>query len=254
MVIKEGDWVLLYIDAKRNYLARVRRGHELHTDEGVIALDELIGSEYGSTLRTHLGVKVIVTRPTLVDIILRGFKRSTQIIYPKDAAFIVLNAGVGPGSVVVEAGTGTGALTAILAYLVRPSGKVYTYEIRKEILEVAKRNLRRVGLDKYVEFKHRDVRKGIDERNVDAVVLDLPDPWTVLGNAYAALRSGGVVVCFVPTVNQLERTVCAMKEHGFIKVEGLELLERRYKVLPGETRPVNMMIGHTGFIAFARRP
>jgi len=185
---------------------------------------------------------------------MRGFKRGTQIVYPKDAAYIALHVGIGPGSRVVEAGTGSGALTAVLAHFVKPTGRVYTYEVRREFLEIAKRNLKRAGLDEYVEFKLKDIRKGIDEQDLDAVVLDMPDPWNVAPLAYEALSSGGAIACFVPTVNQMEKVAAALAKTGFIKIDAVELLERHYKAVLGETRPLSMMIGHTGFIIIGKKP
>ncbi|RLE83190.1 MAG: hypothetical protein DRJ67_12615 [Thermoprotei archaeon] len=126
--------------------------------------------------------------------------------------------------------------------------------MRREFIEVARRNLRMLGLEEYVVFKEADVREGIEEQNIDAVVLDLAEPWAVLHHAYKALRNGGVLACFLPTINQVERTVEEARRTGFIMVEAEELLERRYKVRRGETRPELRMVGHTGYLVFARKP
>ncbi|HDI32035.1 MAG TPA: tRNA (adenine-N1)-methyltransferase, partial [Thermofilum sp.] len=182
------------------------------------------------------------------------FKRKTQVVYPKDIGTIVLLADICPGSLVVEAGTGSGFLTAILANFVKPSGKVFTYEVRREFQEVAIKNLTMVGLERYVEFKLKDIRKGIDEKEVDAVILDMPDPWNVADIAFSSLRSGGKIVCFLPTINQVERVVETLKERGFIMIEVREILERTYKVKRGETRPEVFMIGHTGYIVSGGKP
>jgi tRNA (adenine57-N1/adenine58-N1)-methyltransferase len=158
----------------------------------------------------------------------------------------------GPGKKVVEAGTGSGALTAMLAYHVKPNGKIYTYEIRQEFLEKAKKNLSRIGLVNNVEFINKDVTNGIDEKNVDTVILDLATPWLVIPHAHDALRGGGIFASFSPTIDQVMKTVEALKSEGFIKIETIECLLRRIMVEPGKTRPETLMIGHTGYMTFAR--
>ncbi|RLE55344.1 MAG: hypothetical protein DRJ26_00965 [Candidatus Methanomethylicota archaeon] len=250
--ICEGNYVLMYLNKRRTYLVKVRRGQVLHTHKGYIKLDELIGKRYGSKIKSHLGYTFIALKPTLRDYVFK-FSRKTQIIYPKDIALIVLYSGIGPGSRVVEAGTGSGALTSALAYYVKPTGKVYSYEIREDVLEVAKKNLEKAGLLDYVEFKLKDVTEGIDEKNVDAVILDLATPWLVVPHAYEALADWGVFTSYSPTIDQVVKTVEALKKEGFVATECLECLVRKIKVIPGETRPETLMIGHTGYIVIARK-
>ena len=179
--------------------------------------------------------------------------RKTQIIYPKDIALIVLYSGIGPGSRVVEAGTGTGALTSALAHYVKPNGKVYSYEIRQEFIETAKKNIERAGLADFVELKHKDITQGIEERNVDAVILDLATPWLVVPHAHKALKPSGSFVSFSPTIDQVIKTVEALKENGFIGMETFECLIRGMQIERGKTRPQTLMTGHTGYITFARK-
>jgi len=252
MLIKRSSWVLLYFKENRFYLARAGEG-KLNTNEGIIDLDSLVNKSYGIKGKTHLGLEYIVSKPDLITLF-KIFKRKTQVVYPKDIGTIVLLADICPGSLVVEAGTGSGFLTAILANFVKPSGKVFTYEVRREFQEVAIKNLTMVGLERYVEFKLKDIRKGIDEKEVDAVILDMPDPWNVADIAFSSLRSGGKIVCFLPTINQVERVVETLKERGFIMIEVREILERTYKVKRGETRPEVFMIGHTGYIVSGGKP
>ncbi|HDI75359.1 MAG TPA: methyltransferase domain-containing protein, partial [Thermoprotei archaeon] len=167
---------------------------------------------------------------------------------------IVFLSGVGPGSIVVEAGTGSGFLTAALAYYVRPDGRVYSYEIRRDFLEIARKNLSLCGLLPYVDLKHKDIVDGIDEKNVDAVILDMPNPWDVVPHAKEALKDGGVFVSFLPTINQVEKIVEKLIHENFLDVLTIETLLRKIKVKKGETRPETFMIGHTGYIVFARKP
>ena len=216
--ITEGDYILLYISQRKTYLVKVEAGKSFHTHKGFIKFDDLIGKEYGSTILSSLNVEFTVLKPLLRDYIMKCV-RKTQITYPKDIALIVMFSGIGPGSRVVEAGTGTGALTTALAHYVKPDGRVYSYEIRKEFLETAEKNLKRAGLTDFVELKNKDITEGIDESNVDAVVLDLATPWLVVPNAYHALKSCGTIVSFSPTIDQVVKTVEALNDHNFVDTE-----------------------------------
>ena len=253
-MIKEGDWVKIYFNERKWFVVRAIKGKELHTDEGIINLSDVLKAEYGGSVRTHLGVEALISKPSLEDIVFRAFRRKTQVIYLKDIASIIVRAGIGPGSRVVEAGTGSGVLTAFLAFYVRPNGEVYTYDISYGHQKIAKKNLRGLSLNINVHFIIGDVRKTIHQKEVDAVILDLPDPWNAVENVASSLRSGGRFVCFLPTYNQVEKAVEAIREAGFIHVESVELLERRIKAKRGETRPEFLMRGHTGFLVFSTKP
>ncbi len=250
--IAEGDSVLLYLDIRRTYMVKMQPGQTFHTHKGYIKLDDLIGKEYGSTLKSSLGIDFIVLKPQLTDYILKS-QRNTQIIYAKDAALIVMFSGVGPGSTVVEAGTGTGALTTALAHYVRPNGKVYSYDIREEGQKTAEKNLKRAGLFDFVELKLKDIVLGIDERDVDSVVLDLAVPWLVIPHAYEALKPSGTVVSFSPTIDQVVKTVEALREQNFVCIETFECIMRGMQIERGKTRPQTLITGHTGYITHARK-
>jgi tRNA (adenine57-N1/adenine58-N1)-methyltransferase len=250
--IREGDDVLLYLNRKRTYLVKVESGKSFHTHIGYIQLDSLIGKEYGTRLKSSLGTEFVALKPTIRDYIFKML-RKTQITYPKDIALIILFSGIGPGSRVVEAGTGTGALTGALAFHVKPTGRVYSYEVRAEFIETALRNLKRAGLDEYVEIKNQDITQGIDEKEVDAVMLDMATPWLVVPHAYSALRGSGSLVSFSPTIDQVVKTVEVLKENGFVNIETVECLLRRMQVARGKTRPETLMTAHTGYITFARK-
>ncbi len=251
--IDEGDWIAIYFSNNRKYIVQVRKNKFLHTNEGTIDLSNLIGIRYGSKGITNIGEEFTITRPSIIDMY-DVFRRVTQVIYPKDASQIVVLAGIGPGSRVVEAGTGSGFLTALLAFYVRPSGRVYSYEIREDVQKVAMENIEKIGLTPYVTFKRKDVRKQIDEENIDAVIFDLPDPWNALINAWNSLKNGGRLVCFLPTINQVEKVVTEMMYRGFLKIETKEILERAYKVKKGETRPETIGVIHTGYIVCGIKP
>jgi len=250
--IREGDHVLLYLSKKRSFLVKVEQEKSFHTHKGYIQLGSLIGKKYGKRLLSSLGVEFIALKPALRDFIFKA-QRRTQIMYPKDIALIAMFSGIGPGSRVVEAGTGAGALTTALAHYVKPDGRVYSYDVRPEFQEVALRNLKRAHVEETVELKCQDVTLGIDERNVDSVVLDLATPWLVIRHAYSALKGSGSIVSFSPTIDQVVKTVEALRENGFVAIETVECLMRAMQIERGKTRPQTLMTGHTGYITHARK-
>ncbi len=250
-IISEGELVLIYLDQRRTYLVAVEQGKTFHTHKGYIQLDALIGKEYGTRISSSLGVEFTALKPLLSDFVFKA-QRKTQISYPKDIALIVMFTGIGPGSRVVEAGTGAGALTTALAHYVKPNGRVYTYEVRPEFTDTAKRNLQRANLLDYVEFKNKDITQTIDETDVDAVVLDLATPWLVVPHVCSVLKGSGTFVSFSPTIDQVVKTVEALQMHSFVGVETIECITRRMQVAAGKTRPETLMTGHTGYITFAR--
>ncbi len=251
-VICEDDDVLLYLDHRRTYLIKVERGRSFYTHKGFIEFDKIIGSDFGTRIKSNTGVRFVALKPTIRDYILK-MRRKTQISYPKDISLILMLSGVGPGSRVVEAGTGTGALTSALAFVIRPTGRIYSYEIRKQFIGNALKNLVRAGLSEYVDLKNEDVTRGIDEEKVDVVILDLATPWLVVPHAYSALIGSGSFVSFSPTVDQVVKTVETLRENNFIDIKTLECLVRRMQVERGKTRPETLMTGHTGYITHARK-
>lgn len=250
--IREGTYILLYLNPRKTFLVKVEKDKEFHTHKGFIKLGELIGKSFGTKVLSSTGIEFTVLKPTIRDYIFKSL-RKTQIIYPKDIALIILFSGIGSGSRVMEAGTGTGALTCALAYYVKPRGHVYSYEVRAELIETAQKNIERAGLAKYVTIKNRDVTAGIEEKNVDAVVLDMATPWLVVPHAYEALKPSGSFVSFSPTIEQVIKTVEALKTNGFVGIETFECLLRGMQVERGRTRPHTLMTGHTGYLTFARK-
>ncbi len=250
--IREGDYILLYLNKKRSYLIRVEKGKSFHTHKGYIQFDNVIGKKYGTRLLSSLNVEFVGLKPALRDFVFKA-QRQTQIMYPKDIALIVMFSGIGPGSRVVEAGTGAGALTTALAFYVKPRGRVCSYEVRPEFREVALRNLRKAQVEDVVVLKNQDITLGIDEENVDAVVLDLATPWLVTPHAYSALRGSGSLVSFSPTIDQAVKTVESLEECGFIDIDTFECIMRNMQVARGKTRPETLMTGHTGYVTHARK-
>ena len=250
--IADGDFVLLVLERRKTYMVKVEAGKTFHTHKGYVKLDDLIGRDFGEIFQSSLGAQFTVLKPMLTDYIMKS-SRNTQITYPKDAALIVMLSGIGPGSRVIESGTGTGALTTALAHYVGPNGRVFTYELRQEFQKNAEKNLKRSNLLDYVELKSGDITQGIEERDADAVILDLAVPWLVVPHAYMALKPSGTLVSFSPTIDQVVKTTEALRENGFILIETIECIMRAMQVERGKTRPQTLMTGHTGYITSSRK-
>ncbi len=236
----------LLIDEKgRRYLVE---GDEYHTSHGVVKLSDAKASR----VKSHLGHEFSVLNPRIVDLCAR-LPRAGSIILNKDVGAIIANTGIGSGDIVVEAGTGSGSLTMFLANIVRPKGKVYTYEIRETHAAIARKNIEKAGLSDYVELKLKDIKEGIEERNVDVVTLDLPDPWLVAESAYEALKDGGFIVTYTPYVEQTKRTSDGLRSAGFKEVRSLEVIERKLEVSEVGCRPGTRMMGHTAYLTIGRK-
>lgn len=177
---------------------------KINTHLGIIKVKDIKEASHGDIIKTSAGKKVIVLNPCFVDRF-KNIKRGPQIITLKDAAIICAYTGISPGYKIVEAGSGSGALTSYLANLVRPNGIVYSYEKRKDFLKIAKENLETFGLSKYVKFKHKATNEGIDEKDIDVVIFDMPDPWNSLESAEKALKIGGFLVCYLPNLSQVKQ-------------------------------------------------
>jgi tRNA (adenine57-N1/adenine58-N1)-methyltransferase len=247
----EGETTLVILGHKR-FLMRLQAGQTQHTHHGLIRHDEVIGQVPGKHLATHLGYPLVVLRPSLYDIIM-NIERISQIVYPKETGYILLKLSVGPGSRIIEGGTGSGALTVALAHAVRPNGRVYSYEQRDDMLRVASRNLANAALADWTELKQRDIAEGFDERDVDAVFLDVREPWMYLTQVWEALAEGGFFGAIVPTANQVSDLIAGLEQGHFTDIEVCEILLRGYKPVPARLRPTDRMVGHTGYLVFARR-
>lgn len=250
--IEVGDTILLASPDRKTYLITVTETGSLGTHLGEVRHRDLLGRRYGEGVWSSSGELFLILDPTIEDRMMK-VKRLTQIIYPKDAALILLKTGIHAGMRVIECGAGSGASTLALATAVAPTGHVYVYDREEKFLENARHNVLRAGLGDVVEFKLRDVTQGFDEDEVDVVLLDLPSPWEGVPAAARALRGGGRLASISPTYNQIERMVGALESSGFVMIETVEVLLRHLLVRAGKTRPFQRMIGHTGFLTFARR-
>lgn len=251
VVITADCEVLIALNRRKRWLRKVKPGQKFQCHKGYFDYDDIIGKPYGIKVETNKSAKLTILKPIPSDYLIQ-IAHSSQIIYPKDAGLILLYGGIKPGSKVIEAGTGSGALTSILATYVAPSGHVFTYEKRESAFRTSLENIKRLGLEHLVTIYNKDVSMGFNETNVDAIVLDMGEPWSVIPVAHEALKASGTISVFVPTYNQIEKAYMALKDH-FCDIFTIELLEREIQLKNEAIRPKTWMVGHTGFLIFARK-
>ncbi len=251
-IAQDGDLVQLVGLRHKHFILTLQAGAKFETHRGILQHDDLIGKPWGTQVFSHIGAAFFLLQPSLADLITE-LPRTTQILYPKDIGFILVTMGIGPGQTILEAGTGSGSMTTALAYMVGPQGRVVSYEVKPDVQNLARKNLTRFGLDSRVDFKLRDIQQGFDETDADAFFLDVLNPYDYLVQVRAALKPGGHLCCLVPTFNQVETTLQALRQTKFAFVEVCELLLRYYKPEPARLRPTDRMVAHTGFLIFARR-
>ena len=248
--IKMGDLVLLWFEQKEvSYMVEVTPGKKvaIHCGPSLNA-EEWIGKPFGEKVQCQYDYAYLL-KPSTEDLMMKA-SRESGIIYPKDAAFLMIRCNIGPGSNVLEIGTGSGSLTMALASAVRPSGKVYTFDRRMDLPKNAVKNINRAGLSDYVSFHQRGTQEPLPIQGFDAAILDIPTPWEEIDLVKEALKGGGSIVALNPTFNQIEKSAEAMRRAGFIRVEAVELLERPILAREGKTRPVQRMVSHTEFMVF----
>ncbi len=251
MCVKERDWVILQTSDGKNYLVEVK-SQTFHTHKDSLFLGELIGRKFGEVVYGKRGEKFFLLRPTLFDFLMK-VERATQIIYPKDIGYILLKLGIGPDKIVLECGAGSGALTLAMAYMVGEKGKVISYEKEAKFLEIVKKNLQKVKLSERVILKNVEVKEKFDEKEVDAVFLDLKEPWFLIEASWQALKSGSTLGIIVPTTNQISQCLKILEKYPFVDIEVVEILVRKYKTNPERIRPEDRMVAHTGFLIFAKK-
>jgi len=250
-VVEESDIVVLIDDNLRKILVDTRGKTDKIRGIGVIDPKSLIGKEYGEKLQ--IGTKQFWLLVPSVQDKLQGLHRHAQIILPKDAAHILMNCAIEPGQHILEAGIGSGSLTIALASAVAPTGRVISYDIREEFISHAMKNLTQANLEQYVTTKLKDVTTGIDETDLDAIILDIPNPWTTVIHAWNALKLGGYLCTYSPLISQVEQTVRIIEQQPFIECKTYENIQREMIVSKHGTRPSFEMLGHTGYLTFARK-
>jgi tRNA (adenine57-N1/adenine58-N1)-methyltransferase catalytic subunit len=250
-IAQEGDIAQLAASEIKYFIFPLKSGQNFETHRGVLSHDDLIGKPWGSQVFSHQGNPFYLLKPGLFEFI-STTKRNTQILYPKDIGYILLRLNIIPGCSVIEAGTGSGGLTQVLAAYVGENGHVFSFEIRDEMQNLAKKNLDRIGLTERVSFISRDINDGFEISNVDSVFLDLPNPYDYLAQIKQALKPGGYFGTLLPTVNQVIKLLVNLKRNDFIFIDVCEILIRFYQSDPDKLRPVDRMVAHTGYLVFAR--
>jgi len=250
-MIEPGQLILLISHKGKRYLRKLEKGGEVHTHDGKLLMDEVAEVGFGQYVKTHLGRPYLVLKPTLHDLI-KGVKRQTQIMYPKEIGYLMMKLGIGPGSTIIESGTGSGGLTTALAWFVGDTGKVITYERRADFFKLAGKNLERVGLADRVEQVNQNIEDGFLHSGADALFLDVRTPWEYLSSIPDAVIPGAMCGFLLPTVNQVSDLLRGLEDGPFADLEVLEILVRRWKPVADRLRPEDRMVAHTGFLVFAR--
>jgi len=247
----EGEQILLIDSKKRRYLIELKAGGEFHTHVGAVLHDDLIGLADGSSLRSNRGGIFSTVRPTMSDFVLK-MPRGAQVIYPKDLGPILMLADLFPGAQVFESGVGSGALSMTM---LRAGANITGYEIREDFAERAKKNVKDAlgekALDQY-DVLIRDAYAGIEGKDFDRMVLDLPEPWNVVPHAKTALRSGGIILAYTPSIVQAAKFKEALEENGFALIETMEVMNRTWHIEGQAVRPDHRMVAHTAFLTHAR--
>ena len=251
---QEGELVLLVDYKGRRYQTRLAQGEAFYTHMGHVAHEEIIGQEEGSWLTTSKEHLLLVFRPTLADFV-QEMPRASQVIYPKDLGAILVYADIFPGARVLEAGLGSGSLTLALLRAVGEQGCVFSYEVREDVVEKALANIRSMlPHTDALMVKVGDVYDGMEERDLDRIVLDVPEPWRVIPGAGEALVPGGMFVAFLPTILQVHELVNALNDSEVFQVVNTsETMLRTWHVTRRSVRPDHRMVGHTGFLVTARK-
>lgn len=246
-----GDKVLLLDTKQRRYLITLAEEAEFHSHTGFFAHADLVGQPEGLVIKTTKGSAYTALRPTLEDFVVE-MPRGAQVIYPKDLAPICMLADIGPGVRVLESGVGSGALSMTM---LRWGATIVGYELREDFANRARANVRGFlgadALDRY-EVQLRDCYAGIDERDVDRVILDLPEPWQVVPHAVHALRPGGILVAYCPSITQVSQLREALATRAWNGTRSLEVMHRGWYVEGQAVRPDHRMVAHTGFLTVSR--
>ena len=252
--VKTNSYVLFYYNSSKKWLQKISKNETLHTHIGMIRHSDAIGKEFGSRIITNKDKYVYVLEPTTFDFISK-IQHGTQIVYPKDLGYIVARAGIQSGQKIVEIGTGSASLTTFVASIVKPKGHVYTFDVNPDFMKIAEKNIKKVGMEKHITMKKMDLKtaKKIPIKDVDIVIVDLGDPWTVVSQARKMLKGSGTIVSICPTMNQLEKLASSLVQNEFTDIECTENILRTIDAREGKTRHSFQGIGHTTYLCFARK-
>ena len=229
----------------------LKPGAEFQSDLGIVKADVLDSAQIGDEVKSHLDHTFKIVKPNINDFI-DLMDRRCSILIKKDIGQVLAHTGLGAGSRVVDAGTGAGAIALNFGNVVGETGRVYTYEIREDFAEVAKKNIDNFGITN-IEVKNRNIKDGIDEDNIDLIFLDLPKPYEIFEDVMDSLNVGGWLAVYAPYIDQAETSYRVAKKLGFYDIEIIELLERGLEVRTQGVRPKTRMVGHSGYLVFARK-
>ncbi|MHA1584690.1 MAG: tRNA (adenine-N1)-methyltransferase, partial [Promethearchaeota archaeon] len=251
-IINDGDLIFIVYDHRRKWLRRVELGKQFHCDRGYLNYEDIVGKEYGEThllLPHHNKVALL---PALPSNIILHMKRQSQIIYPEDLGLILSLSKIRPNSKILEAGTGSGTVSSILAMYSRPNGHVNTFDIREIALKQARKNIAQMGVADNVSADFGNILEDdFDFKNIDFIMLDLATTWLAIPRIKKYLSPTGRVCLFSPTLEQVKKNFRDLGIHGFHNIHSYEMLKRNFQVKPNATRPRGQMVGHTGYVTFA---
>ena len=252
--IKQNSPVLFYFNNSKKWLTKISKKESLHTHIGVIKHADAIGKEYGSRLVTNKDKYVYLLKPTIYDYIMK-IQHGTQIVYPKDIGYIVARAGITSGQKILEIGTGSASLTSFIASIVKPRGHVYTFDVDENFMKIAEKNLKKIGVSKYVTQEKLDLKttKKLPIKDADIALIDLGDPWLVIPQVRKMLKGSGAIFAICPTMNQLEKLTVALVKNEFTDIESTEHILRTIEAREGKTRHSFQGIGHTTYLCYARK-
>jgi tRNA (adenine57-N1/adenine58-N1)-methyltransferase len=248
---QEGDIVQLVGVKHKHHILKLQAGRKIQTHRGEIKHEDLIGLPWGSEVLSHINKKFYLIQPSVADLI-QNIPRRTQILYPKDIGFILIQMGIGPGSRVGEAGSGSGAMSTAIAHAVGDSGHLYSYDNKPDCTTLAAKNLRQFGLDSRATFYQQDIEEGIKETDLDAFFLDVRNSYDFIPQVKSSLKTGGHLGIIAPTMNQVVSLLKELEANTFAFVEVVEILLRYYRTRHFRLRPVDRMVAHTGYLVFAR--
>ncbi len=254
MELKAGEVVILQDKRGKKYPLLLKKGEVFHTHLGAISHAQIIGKREGEKIVTSSGNIFYIFRPTLMEHIM-SMKRKSALIYPKDSGIIWMWADIFPGALVVEGGVGSGALLLSLIRAVGKEGKIVSYEKRQDMLDLAKENISLFygSLPPNLILKEADIYEGIEEKDVDRIILDVPEPWRVVPHASKALKGGGIILSYVPTILQASRFYLELENSLFTQITLWEVLLRPWQVQKESVRPYQRIVGHTGFLVLGRK-
>ncbi len=258
-MLKTNDLVILSSPRGRRKLVRIEEGKNFESQDGILYAESLIGANFGDEVYTNKNFPFWLQKPSLFDLIM-GIKRQTQIMYPKDMAYIMMKLSVGEGSTIIEAGSGSGGFTLALSWTSGKTGKIHSFEAREEFHKLAQKNVAWAGLGENVHFHHRDIANGfgledpniLNNEKADGLFLDVRTPHEYLDSALEVLKPGSPIAFLLPTVDQVSKLLFALEKKEFEDTEVCEILVRPWKPVPDRLRPADRMSAHTGFLVFTR--